>query len=94
MKNIAFSRCKTGARAHSFEAVRSETSRRFSNLLVASGGVKSTEVNVLLRVDPKTLKSFADLVDAHIDDMLEIGKPLRRSKVHVSTNSKSRIDQL
>ena len=32
----------------------------------------------------KKLKSFADLVDIHIADMHEVGKPLRRSKGVVS----------
>ncbi|MEO1037969.1 MAG: hypothetical protein AAFX09_00360 [Pseudomonadota bacterium] len=36
----------------------------------------------LLVARPKHLKRFSDLIDLHIADMAEVGKPLRRSKAY------------
>lgn len=40
------------------------------------------------------LRSFGDLVDAHIADMLEVGKPLRRSKAYSLDLLKKRLGRL
>ena len=42
----------------------------------------------------KKLKSFADLVDIHIADMHEVGKPLRRSKGYSLDLLKKRLGRL
>ena len=31
-------------------------------------------------VNPKSIRTFGDIIDLHIRDMLEVGKPIRRSK--------------
>ncbi|CAN0325476.1 unnamed protein product, partial [Chrysoparadoxa australica] len=36
----------------------------------------------LKRRGPKHLRTFGDLIDVHISDMQDVGKPLRRSKAY------------
>lgn len=31
-------------------------------------------------VDPNTIRTFADIIDLHVNDLQEVGKPIRRSK--------------
>lgn len=48
----------------------------------------------MIKSGPKNLKSFGDLVDRHIADMREVGKPLRRSKAYSLDLLKNKLGTL
>ncbi len=48
----------------------------------------------MIKSGPKNLKSFGDLVDRHIADMEEVGKPLRRSKAYSLNLLKEKLGRI
>jgi hypothetical protein len=52
---------------------------------------RADQGRVLSKKSPKALKTIGDLIDIHIADMAEVGKPLRRSKAFSPKLLKARL---